>query len=363
MKIAVDFTPVENNPAGIGQYTVNLISKLIELDQENQYLIYSSQKFLLNNAENVVIRHDKHLPAKGFRWLWRMARDAKSRGVDIVISPSNQALAKLFPKTIQFIHDLALIKYPQFFKKALPLQHKLSTIVTLRDAYRVTVPSKTVKQELLAYSHHAAESRIEVIYPALNKWITHEPENEEEVLKKYNLYGKYILFVGTLEPRKNLVKLLEGYAKLSDSLKQNYRLIVVGKKGWYFTEIFERVSALALEQYVNFLGYVPNEDLSTLYKNATGFTYLSHYEGFGIPPLEAIYFQTPVLLSDIPVFREVYGDVADFVNTEDTQNIKLGLEALIKRDRLPKQLAEQMTSSYTWYNSAEKLLKIINENS
>ncbi len=146
MRIAFDLSPVELNPAGIGQYTANLLSALTKLDENNEYITYTTSPLLSSKTENVVIKRPSFGPGKGLRWLRAVARDAKRRQVDIMISPSNHLLSWLFPRTIQFIHDLAPLKYPQYFGRN---SYGITVRIALRKSWKIATISETVKDELL----------------------------------------------------------------------------------------------------------------------------------------------------------------------------------------------------------------------
>ena len=358
MKIAIDLTPVEKSPAGIGQYTINLVSKLIEIDSTNEYFIYTTTPRLINNSENIVIKKPKGI-ASGLRWIMEASNDMKGREIDYLISPSNHIFTRFFPRTIQFIHDLAPIKFSEFFPRTASIKYKYTSKIALKRAAQIVTISDTIKQELIEYYPKITADKIAVIRPALNKWINSDPSNEKEVLEKYELPGEYLMTLSTLEPRKNIVNLILGFAEYKKSSGSIARLVVVGKKGWFFSEIFETVKNLGLEEEIMFLGYVPDEELSAIYKNARGFAYLSYYEGFGMPPLEALYFNVPTLLSDIPVFRENFSGLVEFTEYEDPAMIANGIEKILSQRNF--DVRDSVVENFNWTKSAQQLLDIINE--
>ena len=355
MKIGIDLSPVENNPAGIGQYTISLISRLVELDGEDEFITYTTQPLFLPRTNNVVIRFPGFLPFKGIRWMLKVAHHAKSQKVDLFISPSNHLFSILLKNNLQMVHDLAPVKFPQFFSKKAALSYKFSTKIALQKAKAVITISETVKQELIAFTKIKNKEKILVVYPALNPWIVSGQGNFETI--PYNLPEKYILSLGTLEPRKNFENLIRGFKIFSGKSGNKLSLVIVGKKGWFYEEIFKTVKEQKLEEKVIFLGYVPNEHLAAIYKMAAGFAYLSYYEGFGIPPLESLYFNLPTLVSNIPVFHETFSDMVSYTDPREPEAIATDLEQLLKQK--PQPTRELVANRYSWEKSVKKLIEVI----
>lgn len=354
MKIGIDITPGQNNPAGIGQYTNSLISKLVELDKVNEYFTFSSTPMFFPHTKNVVIKWPRSLPFKGIRWMINVSSYAKKHNLDLFISPSNHLFSKLFPRTIQFIHDLGPVKYPQFFSRKGSYIYGKGIQMSARNAWQLVTVSQTVKKEIQEYCNKD-NIEIKVIYPALNPWIVAPPK---EINPDLNLPAEYILAVGTLEPRKNYLNLIKGFDRFLKDYSGDIKLLIAGKKGWQFDQIFKLVKELNLEEKVVFLGYVANEDLANIYANASASVYLSLYEGFGIPPLEALYFNLPVLVSDIPLFHEIYADKVSYTDAENPANIAQAIGKLITEPI--KETKEWVNRTYSWEKSAGKLLAIIN---
>lgn len=348
MKIAIDISPAEQNPAGVGQYAINLINALFKLDNQNEYIIYSTKPYK-SNKENIVIYKNSSLPFAGISWIRKVAYDAKRKKVDVLISPSNILFALLFPKTIQFIYDLGPIKHSRFFSRQSVFMYKLLTKFILPRSWKIAVDSRTVKSEIVDYTK-IDESKITVIYPSINEVIL----TSKEKTLPFKLPKKYLLTISTLEPRKNIIKLIEGFNEYLTISKDNeMKFLIIGKKGWFYDKIFESVASFKLENKVIFAGYVADEYISEILKNALAFAYLSEYEGFGMPILEALYFGVPTIVNDIPVFRECFDNEATFINANDTKafaNALMQIKTNVKFDK----------SRYSWEKSAQILLKLIN---
>lgn len=355
MKIAIDLSPVEDSPAGIGQYTINLVSELVEHDKKNEYIVYTRTPRLLPHTKNVVIKVNRSLPFSGKRWIKAVAKHAKKHSVDIFISPSNHSFSWYFPKTIQFVHDIAPLKFPNYFPALAAFKYKRSLAKAMKKAWKIVTVSNTIKKELEEYSKQKRDD-IEVLYPGLNPWII---KSQKDILTSeliQNLPAEFILSVGTLEPRKNYINLIAAYAKYEDQL--NIPLVIVGKKGWYFEEIYKTIIENNLEKKVILAGYIADEDLAILYSQAKAFVYISHYEGFGIPPIEALYHGLPILVSDIPIFHETLGDKVRYCNQQSIESIGTGLVSLAKEEK-SKSSPDYLSENYSWEKSADKLSKII----
>ena len=352
MKIAIDVLPAEVNPAGIGQYTLSIISTLFELDKENEYIIYSTKPFA-TDKKNVVIKKNKFLPLSGVMWMYKVAKHAKENGVDVLISPSNMLFPLLFPKTIQFIHDLGPVRFPQFFSKKGAFMYKWLVKNILPKAWKIAVVSETVKQELVEYIKIDPD-RVNVIYPSINTKMLSEAVNFVD----FSLPDKFFLSLTTLEPRKNIPSIIRGFGAYIDQHKDDETaLVVVGKKGWYYDAIFNEVNRLNLQNRVVFMGYVPDRYITSIVKKAQALIYLSHYEGFGMPILEALNLDVPVIASDIPVFRECFNvPGVEFVDDGDKEAVAATMQKMLTE----KSVVEFDKDRFTWEKSAQTLLNILN---
>ncbi|MBV4412037.1 glycosyltransferase family 4 protein [Enterobacteriaceae bacterium YMB-R22] len=226
----------------------------------------------------------------------------------------------LYTNKILAIHDASLYRYPHFFSRLYRWFYKLCYPLTLACSRGILTVSEFSKKEIK-----------ETITPKKNIFVVNNTLSKIDTVKvnsKKSETEKYILTVGSLDERKNLGRIISAF--LGSSLKTNIKLYIVGGSAASFTPLQVEKGA---EEYVRFMGYVSDEELSKLYQNALYFVYLSLYEGFGIPPLESLMFGCPVLLSDIPVFRELYGAQFDLVDPKDMEKIKEWLRKYSEEDR------------------------------
>lgn len=358
MKIGIDLSPVEKDPAGIGQYSLSLFTELCKIDKKNSYITYTTTPFLFANTKNKVIKVNRKLPAYGSRWMKSVAEDAKKEELDLFISPSNHLFTKLFPRTLQYVHDLAPIKYPKFFGRKASLKYKATLKLATSNALQLLTISQSVKDEILE-AYPKINGKVNYIYPGLNKWIELENKDPNAILDKYQINYDYILTLSTLEPRKNHINMIKAFYKFKKTTDSPLKFAIIGKKGWFFEEIFKTVKDLNFEDEVKFLGYVPNQDLNPIINKAKAFLFMSFYEGFGIPPIEALSLNVKTLVSDIPIFHEAYSDNVTYTDPYSPDKIAIAIEQVISKKQSKTDVFVQ--ERYSWEKSANKLLSIINE--
>ena len=208
---------------------------------------------------------------------------------------------------------------------------------------------------------------VSIVHPAVDHNI-YKPRSRQEtdtIKKKYSINGSYILYAGTLEPRKNILGILNAYEVLPDSLKNNLHLVLAGGKGWKAEEISSKLHQLISSgEKIIHTGYVPDEDLPPLYSGASLFVYPSFYEGFGMPPLEAMACGVPVITSNNSSLPEVVSDAGIVIDANDTEELTKNIEKILRNPKLAKDLAKkglEQAKKFTWENSAVKLRDLIED--
>lgn len=261
-------------------------------------------------------------------------------------------------RIVTTVYDMSFFENPEWHPADRVAFLKQNFLKKIGRSDVVTTISEFTKQRFLEAQGEIREDRVKVIPCGINHDVFRVLNREDVGIfrKKNQLPGKFILFVGTLEPRKNILYLLTSYERLPVSYREAFPLVLVGDKGWENREILERIDKLG--KYVKRFGYVKRQsDLALMYNAASVFVFPSLYEGFGIPPLEAMACGTPVCLSSIPVFHEVYGDnAASFVNTSDPDSLTAALQRILNdseyRDSLVR-LGCDLCQKYTWDAAAE----------
>ncbi len=269
-------------------------------------------------------------------------------------------------KVITYVHDMAYKAYPQTVRKKTRWLLQLSLKASCKRADRIITVSEFSKQELMKYLG-VEESKIKVIPNAVDHALYHAaytPEQIAEAKAQEKVPEQYFFYLGTLEPRKNLERLIVAYAAALKEEPELPALVLAGRKGWYYESIFERVKELKLENKVLFLGYISSEHAALLLAGAVAFVFPSLYEGFGMPPLEAMACGTPVLSADCTSLPEVLGDVAVYVDPLSEGSIKEGLLLMGRDKELRQNLRNrglERAGQYSWEHAAEMLKTICTE--
>lgn len=256
---------------------------------------------------------------------------------------------KVFPETTRTdIYDWLEAKLPIFCERA-------DLVITI---------SEFSKREIIKYLN-IPEEKIAVVPCGIDLSVYHPNysiEDKEKVKKKYVIPGEYILYLGTLEPRKNIPVLIEAYSQLINEGNDTHipYLVLAGMKGWSYDEIFEKVKSLGLEERVVFTGYVDKEDAPILMAGAEFFVFPSKYEGFGIPPLEAMACGTPVIVSDAASLPEVVGDAGLYAKVDDAESLKEKMKTLLENVDLRKKFsgkAIERSREFAWNKVTDDLLQ------
>jgi glycosyltransferase involved in cell wall biosynthesis len=264
------------------------------------------------------------------------------------------------------IHDLSFIRFPNLFHPANRLYLTVLTRLSARRARRLIAVSAHAAAEAVQLLGVPAE-RIEVIYHGVDPDFRPLPDREIAAFRqRRGVPERFVLFVGTLEPRKNLVRLVEAFADLvrrgsCGNRDDQVALVFVGGKGWFYDKVFARVEALGLDKAVTFAGYVMNEELPLWYNAAAVLAYPSVYEGFGLPVLEAQACGTPVLTSNVSSLPEAAGDAALMVDPYDVEALAAGLDRLLTDESLRDGLRERglaHASKFTWPRAAQETARV-----
>ena len=365
MKIGIDIRETGNNKAGKGYYAFHLTRALLKLDEENEYTLYTDHA--TDNFNLSCNAHICHITKKGFFWHKKVLSDAYKNHLDLFIAPTSYIVPALHNpgklRVLMTVHDLIAFLYPKQHNKKAVFTEKLTLKRAAKKAYKILSVSENTKKDLVE-QFDIRNQNIEIIPNAASDTFgIIEQDKCKSLNNKYDLPEKFIFSVGTLEPRKNYPELLKSYAKIAP-YHPDIHLVIAGKKGWLSDSIFKTVDALKLNDKVHFLGYVDEEDLAVLYNLAQLFVYPSLYEGFGIPPLEAMKCACPVVTSNTSSLPEVVGDAALCVNPQDPSAIADAMHNVLTtptlQDSLIKKGLERHTH-FSWDLSARKLLAIINE--
>lgn len=363
MKIAIDIRTAGGEKTGKGWYTFHIVSNLLQLDKKNNYILYAKNGIpgfeQYKNAKMKIIDIPTAL------WHKKVAKDAADEKVDIFFSPSSYITPALMPKqikTILTVHDLVAFLFPNTHNKKATIIEKLTLKRALKKAAHVVTVSENTKRDLLKKFKYEAD-KISIVPCAGSE--SFKPMKKEELTdfaKETNLPQKFFLAVGTIEPRKNYPGLIKAFAQLN-KIDSDIHLIIVGQKGWDYDEVFELIRKNYLRKYVHFPGYLTNESLMKLYNLSQALVFPTLYEGFGIPPLEAMRCGCPVIASNKSSVPEVVDDAAILINPDNPKEIAAAMLKILKEPETGKKLSRrgiEQAKKFSWKTSAEKLLKIFN---
>ena len=379
MKIFIESVSIFKDRSGVGQYTKRLVDAAAKLSPADEFTLFSFRFFTkpLPKSElkgaNITYRFIRYMPGRVYNMLFRLGLRLPidiflRRRPDVIIYPNFTRWPVMNPKikTVAIIHDLSFIHFPQFASPINRRDNEKSVPASIKKSSRIITVSESSKRQIIEH-YGTPANKISVIYPAVNTSFFHRrPEDEvNQIRRRYKLPKKYILYAGTLEPRKNIVGLLKAYENLPDKLRNEYGLVLAGGKGWQDEEITNYIDKLVTEGFKIILtGYVPDIDLPAIYSGAAVFAWPSHYEGFGIPPLEAMACGVPVITSDNSSLPEVVGDAAIKIDAADTQALASSIEQVLTDKKLAKNLSQKglaQAGKFSWDKSAQKLLDLLHE--
>jgi len=363
VRIAIDCSPLAKTRAGIGTYTFNLLRALTKIDRENEYFLLAHRDF--DQGFELPANFVKPMPSVEFSqstpWLiLKLPRELRHLKIDIFHSTNFLIPPLTGCKTVDTIYDLSTLVMPGQHKFLHTLSHKLFFRSSLRRADRLIAISEFTKCEIIRLFPQYKDKISVALGAVVPEYrLIDDRSILGKVQKKYSLPERFILFVGTLEPRKNISGLLKAYSKVKSKIP--HKLVVVGGKGWKYSSIFDLVKKLDLEQSIIFTDYVPAVELPVIYNLAEIFCYPSFYEGFGLPILEAMACGTPVITSDVTSLPEVAGDSALLADPALPEEIADRLLTLAQNENLRSKLAGMGLSraaEFSWELTAKKTLEI-----
>lgn len=335
MKIGLITDSIREKSTGIGYYSKNLIINLLKTDKVNKYFFIDYIKNDFNHKSLILVKNS----FKNFfkTYSWHNILPLKTRKLDLDYILNLSGCPHLFPfrqKEVFFVYDLSWLVMPETHTQSRVLTYKLLFNKTIKNSYKIVVISQSTKKDLVKY-YKIPENKILLIYPCLPK------QAKIEVKPKNITKSPYILFIGTLEPRKNIGSIIKAFHKLKRETNFPHQLVISGKKGWDYSNIFTLVEKLKLEKDVIFTGYVTEEEKKYLYTHADVFVYPSFYEGFGIPPLEAMSYGCPVITSNTSSLPEAVGDAAIMINPHNVNALAEAIERVLTDGGLRKEMIEK----------------------
>ena len=358
-KILLNGLHYENNGAGISRYTSQLINTFIEGDYPVDILMRGEFGDRYNS--NNIIRVDKMLPSSSKRIIEEQwVKNSLYKKYNLVHFPDYATPVFYQRHKVATIHDMAMHTMRDKYTRMQNLTKYTLLQATIRSASHLICDSEFTKKELFSYYPNVAAD-ISVIHLGIDPpKVVVDDRKAKDILAHLGITHKYLLYVGTIAPHKNIVQLIKAFYEIK-KIHREYKLVIAGKKGWMYDEVFNQVSALDLEEEVIFTGFVDELELETLYKEAEFYISLSLYEGFGLPPLEAMVRGCPVLVSDLEIFKETCGDSALFCSPNQLKEIISGMRSLIEHQELRNQLREKgllRVKRFNWAETARRTYEV-----
>ena len=352
------------NPTGVEVYAAELIRHLAKLDHENEYILYfrtKPQPWFYNLPPNFKV---KLIPFPKFWTQLRLSWEMMMHPVDVLVILAS-ALPLYHPKNSVFTaHDIAYEFFPGAFTNFMRAYLIFSTRYAVSHAAKILAVSQATKNDLVKV-YNTDPDKIAVTPLAYNVQV-YRPMPYQEVQPTLDrlglIYKKYILFVGTLQPRKNIEKLVDAFIKLKQESRIEEKLVIAGGRGWLWEPIVKKIENVGMQDSIKLLGYVDDADLPALYNGAVLLTLPALYEGFGLPPLEAMACGIPTVVSNLSSLPEVAGDAGVLVDPKSADSIAEGLLKVLMDKNLQQDLSRkglEQAKKFSWEDTAKKTLAVL----
>ncbi|PIR55201.1 hypothetical protein COU74_02245 [Candidatus Peregrinibacteria bacterium CG10_big_fil_rev_8_21_14_0_10_36_19] len=360
MKIGIDASRYGHDQAtGVEWYSKHIIDGLVKIaDKKDKIVLYSKDKIKIEGASNKVIKGNR------FWTLRHFSKSLKNEKLDALFVPSHVLPLWLPKKSVITIHDVAFKRIKKSYSIFQYRYLDWSTKYAVKNATKIIVPSEATKEDLIEF-YNCNKDKIVVIPHGFEppKIDTNIAFNTSEIFKYFeiNKRTKYVLFVGRLESKKNLKRLVQAFEIFSRKYK-DYKLILAGGRGVGFQEILDEVMRLKIADKVIMPGYVNEEEKAALMKYCKIFAFPSLYEGFGLPILEAFYYGKPVISSNTSSIVEVAEDAALLVNPLKVEEIAKGIKMLVEKKSYSQKLIKlgrERLKNFSWKKAAKKTLQTI----
>lgn len=363
MRIAIDASTISTQ-GGPRTYVLGLLDALLRIDTDNNYVVFYNDPVHVGRfplAKEIVLPGKKPLAR-----LWRehvlLPLACRKGQIDILHCPKS-AIPFFSPcPVVVTLHDLIPLKHPETEKFAAQLYWRLQIPIAARRSAFIITDSEHARQEILE-DFDCLPEKVKAIMLGFDPHMIkpRAAADGDRVRRKYGLPSEYLLYVGTIQPRKNLDTLIQAYYRLKQGGSFDHKLVIVGRKGWLYDQLFNRIKELGLDSEIIFTGFVPDEDLPYIYDSAKLFLYLSLFEGFGLPPLEAMACGVPVITSNTTSLPEVVGDAGITLDPTDVGQVVIAMKQVLQNC----QLAEKMKGKgsvrarqFSWDTAARQTLEI-----
>jgi glycosyltransferase involved in cell wall biosynthesis len=387
LKVIVDATPITAKPSGVGLYVTNLIKHLYLLQQSEQFrlgIFYQpslknwlkkdfSWPNLPSSDENFAECEESSCfffpyPVRVSNWFLKnfpqvfpLLLDKSLQDYQIFHGTNFTVYCDRSTLKVITLYDLTFLKYPQYIDRVVA-QYNQRVRQCLQWTDLIITISESTKQDAIKYLGVSPEKIF--VTPLASRYDVNYLQQEEiaelQTQVNYNFEIPYLLFVSTIEPRKNIITLIQAFNYLKEKYRIEHNLVLIGKKGWKYQEIFNAIANSPYNNYIHHLDYLSDKLVALFYKLATVFVYPSHYEGFGLPVLEAMTLGTPVICANTSSLPEVVGDAGIQINPNKPLELADAIREVINNSQLQQNLVTkgfQQASNFSWEKTAQKTLE------
>jgi glycosyltransferase involved in cell wall biosynthesis len=374
MRIGIDcrtiLDPKKGEAAGVGHYTYSLVENLLDIDKKNEYILFFDRG--VGDAghfkkKNSIIKffpfaqYKKFLPIAYSHFL--VASFIACENLDVFHSPACTIPLAYTKNAVVTIHDLAIYYKPDWFPYQI-FSTKVSVPKSVKKAKKIISVSEYTKDDLIKFLK-VPKNKIEVVLNGAEEREDIDKkdlDDRKKIMEKFDIKQNFILFIGTIQPRKNISGLISAFNKIRGSkIFKDHQLVIAGKKGWNYKGIFDKVQEQALTRKVVFTDYISSKDKIRLLNASSCFCFPSFYEGFGLSILEAMQQGTPVITSDITSMPEVAGKAAMLVDPYSTTSIATALKKVLGDEKFRKSLILKgyaQAKKFSWKKCAKETLEV-----
>jgi glycosyltransferase involved in cell wall biosynthesis len=372
MRVGLDAIPLATPRTGVGHYTFELARHLALIAPSDEFELVSPFPFSAasvqtgdNLPSNLRIVHKKVNSLRRKWFALGLPLYIRQSAFDLFHGTNYEVPLWGRCPSILTIHDLSLLLHPQTHEEKQVHRGQRRLPMMARTASRIVTPSESVRREVCEHLHIKPSKVISIPEAPRDIFRPIPIEETIETRRRLRIEDEFILFVGTIEPRKNLLTLLKAFEEILRSTVLCPQLVIAGREGWLTNELFSQVKKSGVEDRLRFTGYLSDEDLRALYSSCRAFVYPSLYEGFGLPPLEAMACGAPVITSQIPAITETVGTrAARLVSPTDAQALARSIVELFENENERQHLSAnglQRAAQFSWERTARLTLEVYTE--
>jgi glycosyltransferase involved in cell wall biosynthesis len=365
MRIGLDGYPLSEPLTGVGHYTLELARALARNFSGDQFELVSPKPFnqsVIESTEgdaipNLRLTQAKPSSIRGHWWSVGLPLYARRARIDLFHGTNFEIPLWSRRRSVLTIHDLSTLLYPETHRTSAVRRARLRLPVAATMAAAIITPTEAVKREVCERLKIKPE-KVKAIHEAPRRTFTPLPGDEAAAIRqRLGVEDEFLLFVGTLEPRKNLSTLLRAFAQLLNDTSLRPQLVIAGGEGWMIRETLSLMDSGGIKDRVRLTGYLNDEDLRALYSSCRAFIYPSLYEGFGLPPLEAMACGAPVVASRIAALQETLGEVAVLIEALDVQALSRSMTEIVKDEKRRVAISEagiKRAARFSWDTAARR---------